>query len=208
MSSGSHQNFNVIDHVVTFYNSHDGITLAGTLSIPELLKKPPVVILITGVGPHDQDYAHMNGHKLFLTITNYFTKRGIAVLCYDKREIGKSEGNFESVFTFDFAQDVVAAVQFLKRRSDIDTHNIGLVGHSEGGLISFMVASQSPDVVFYDEQLKDLESRLNKVIESATAEEQLELGYQFYQWYRKFVGGNLLHLHEEKTLILTELQRL
>ena len=68
---------------------------------------------------------------------------------YDKRGVGKSSGDFNTAFTFDFARDVVAAVQFLKEeRTDIDGNNIGLVGHSEGGLISFIVASQSTDVAF------------------------------------------------------------
>ena len=64
------------------------------------------------------------------------------------------------------------------------------------------------DHVQYDQQLKDLENRLNKVIKSTNPEEQIENGYQFYLWYRKFVGDNLLHLHEEETVILPELQRL
>ena len=144
--------FNVIDHDVTFYNSKDGITLSGTLSIPESTnsqKKPAVVILIAGSGPFDRDCTQMNGQKLFVTIADYFTQHGIAVLRYDKRGIGKSGGDFNTAFTFDFAQDVAAGIQFLKQnRSDIDTHNIGLVGHSEGGLISFIVASQSHDLAF------------------------------------------------------------
>lgn len=150
--TASNKFFNVIDHDVMFYNSKDDITLSGTLSIPEFAesyKKPPVVILVAGMGPHDRDCDQMNGQKLFVTIADYFTQRGIAVLRYDKRGVGKSGGNFNTAFTFDFARDVEAAIQFLKHdRSDIDIHNIGLVGHSEGGLISFIVASQSRDLAF------------------------------------------------------------
>ncbi len=138
----------VTDYEVTFLNSRDGITLSGTLSIPESPKKPAVVVLVAGVGPHDRDCIQMNGQKMFLTIAQYFTNSGIAVLRYDKRGIGKSGGIFDTASTFDFAQDVLAAVQFLKQRSDIDAQNIGLVGHSEGGLISFIVASQSPHIAF------------------------------------------------------------
>ena len=133
---------------MTFLNSKDGITLSGTLSIPESPKKPAVVVLVAGVGPYDRDCIQMNGQKMFLTIAQYFTKSGIAVLRYDKRGMGKSGGIFDTASTFDFAHDVLAAVQFLKQRSDIDAQNIGLVGHSEGGLISFIVASQSPHVAF------------------------------------------------------------
>lgn len=148
-STNSNQGCNVTDHDVTFYNSQEGIALSGTLSIPESHKNPAVVILVAGTGPFDRDCTQMNGHKLFLTIAHYFTKRGIAVFRYDKRGVGKSGGVFQTAFTFDFAQDVMAAVHFLKQsRSDIDTQNIGLVGHSEGGFISFIVASKSHDVAF------------------------------------------------------------
>jgi len=64
------------------------------------------------------------------------------------------------------------------------------------------------DHVAYEKQIQDLEERLKKVIESTKSEEQVELGYQFYLWFRKFAGDNLLHLHEEETVILPELQRL
>lgn len=138
----------VVDHDVTFLNAKDDVSLSGTLSIPELQKKPSVVILIAGVGPYDRDCIQSGDHKLFLIMAQYFTRHGIAVLRYDKRGIGKSSGDFNTASTFDFAQDVLAAVQFLKQRTDIDTQRIGLVGHSEGGLISFIVASQSPDVAF------------------------------------------------------------
>jgi len=143
-----YKNFNMPDHAVTFLNSQDDIILSGTLSIPRSPKKPAVVILVAGVGPYDRDCTQMNGHKMFLTLANYFTKQGIAVLRYDKRGTGKSAGSFENASLFDFTQDVFAAVEFLKQRSDINTNAIGLVGHSEGGLISFIVASQSKNISF------------------------------------------------------------
>ena len=146
--NNSHQTFNVINHEITFSNSKDGITLSGTLSVPDTQNKPMVVILVSGMGPNDRDYTMM-GHKLFLDAADYFTKRGIAVLRYDKRGVSKSSGVYDMTCTSaDLAGDVIAAVEFLKNRTDIDTQNIGLAGHSEGGLISFMVASQSPDVAF------------------------------------------------------------
>lgn len=75
-SMSSNQSVNVVDHDATFYNSKDGITLSGTLSIPESQKKPAVVILVAGTGPFDRDCTQVNGHKLFLTIAHYFTKLG------------------------------------------------------------------------------------------------------------------------------------
>lgn len=64
------------------------------------------------------------------------------------------------------------------------------------------------DHLRYEQQLLDLVIRLNKVMMSSKPEEKIELGYQFYLWFRKFAGDNLLHLHEEETVILPELQRL
>ncbi len=140
--------FNVINHEITFFNSKDEITFSGTLSVPGTHKKPTVVILVAGMGPADRDCSVM-GRKLFVPIADYFTKHGIAVLRYDKRGVGKSGGSFDmTVTSADLAGDVMAAVGFLKNRDDIDTQNIGLAGMSEGGLISFMVASQSLDVAF------------------------------------------------------------
>ena len=147
-NSMSDQAFNVIDHDVEFLNYKDGIILSGTLSIPETPRKPAVVILIAGVGPYDRDCTQMGDHKLFLVMAQNFTQHGIAVLRYDKRGVGKSGGTYDTASTLDFAQDVLAAVQFLKQKSDVDIQHIGLVGHSEGGLISFIVASKSPDVAF------------------------------------------------------------
>lgn len=143
--------FQVTDHEVTFQNDKDGITLSGTLSVPEFTgnKLAPVVILVPGMGAMDRDCT-FGAHKLFLTISQYLTAHGIAVLRYDKRGVGKSGGIFNMTITSaDLAQDVLAAVQFLKSNDlDIDVSKVGLIGHSEGGLISFMVASQCSDVTF------------------------------------------------------------
>jgi len=146
--NNSNQTLNVMHHEVTFCNSKDHITLSGTLSVPESHKKPTVVILVAGMGPADRDCSVM-GRKLFIPIAEYFTKQGIAVLRYDKRGVGKSSGTFDmTVTSADLVNDVLAAVEFLTHRHDIHTYNIGLAGMSEGGLLSFMAASQSLDVAF------------------------------------------------------------
>lgn len=144
----SNQTFQITNHEVTFQNTKDNITLSGTLSVPQTSQLPPVVLLVSGMGPNDRDYTIM-GHTLFLDLANYLNQHGIAVLRYDKRGVGKSGGVFNMQLTSaDLAQDVVAAVEFLSQRSDINNKQIGLIGHSEGGLISFMVTSQSADVSF------------------------------------------------------------
>jgi pimeloyl-ACP methyl ester carboxylesterase len=105
------------------------------------------VLLITGSGPQDRDEALM-GHRPFLVIADYLTRRGIAVLRVDDRGVGKSTGKFQGATTVDFAGDARASVDFLKTRKDIDPQQIGLIGHSEGGIIAPMLASESSDIAF------------------------------------------------------------
>ncbi len=133
---------------VCFENNAVQVTLAGTLTLPQNKGPFPAVVLISGMGPNDRDYG-MLGHKLFLVVADYLTQRGIAVLRYDKRGVGKSTGNYSASLTSqDFADDVKAAIDYLKTRADIDPQKIGLLGHSEGGMIAQMVAAQSKDVAF------------------------------------------------------------
>ncbi len=132
---------------VAFQNKKANITLAGTLSLPKKESGSPVVVLITGSGPQNRD-EELKGHKPFLVISDYLTKNGIAVLRYDDRGIGQSTGNFKTATTADFASDVESAVAFLKTRKEIDKNKIGLIGHSEGGIIAPMVASKSNDISF------------------------------------------------------------
>jgi len=132
---------------VTFKNLKDNITLAGTLTLPSKDGKFPVVVLITGSGPQNRDEELM-GHKPFLILSDYLTRNGIGVLRYDDRGTNASTGNFGIATTFDFATDVESAVSFLKTRKEIDQKNIGLIGHSEGGIIAPIVAVQDKDIRF------------------------------------------------------------
>ena len=132
---------------VVYDNPQSGNKLAGTLTLPRSPAPHPVVLLITGSGPQDRDEAIM-GHRPFLVIADYLTRRGIAVLRVDDRGTGKSTGKFQEATTVDFAGDARASVEFLKTRKDIDPKQIGLIGHSEGGIIAPMLASQSSDIAF------------------------------------------------------------
>ena len=132
---------------VTFQNPKANISLAGTLTLPEKEGVFPVVVLITGSGPQNRD-EELVGHKPFLVISDYLTKNGIAVLRYDDRGVAESKGDFKTATTADFATDVESAITYLKTRKEINKKQIGLVGHSEGGLIAPMVASKSKDVSF------------------------------------------------------------
>lgn len=131
------------EDVVRFINEKEGFELEGTLTVPETGDTHPAVVLISGSGPQDRDEALM-GHKPFLVLSDYLTRNGIAVLRFDDRGVGNSGGDFGSATTLDFVTDVEAAVEYLKGRQDIDANSIGLIGHSEGGLIAPIVTSQ-PD---------------------------------------------------------------
>lgn len=132
---------------VTFGNKKASITLAGTLTMPQTGSNFPVAVLITGSGKQNRN-EELLGHKPFLVIADYLTRNGIAVLRYDDRGAGQSTGDFASATSADFAQDAASAVEYLKTRKEIDKNKIGLIGHSEGGMIAPMVASTSKDVGF------------------------------------------------------------
>lgn len=132
---------------VKFRNDEDNLTLAGTITLPNEGYNFPAVILISGSGPQNRDEELM-GHKPFLVLADHLTKNGFAVLRFDDRGVGESTGDFKSATTKDFVKDVLAAVSYLKSQGDIDTDKIGLIGHSEGGLIAPLAADQSRDVNF------------------------------------------------------------
>lgn len=132
---------------VSFLNQEDGIKLSGTLSLPENVQHFPVVILISGSGPQDRNEEIVN-HKPFLVLSDYLTRNGIGVLRYDDRGVGKSEGDYSKATSEDLSRDVEAAIKYLQSRKDIDANKIGLIGHSEGGIIAPMVAQNSKDVKF------------------------------------------------------------
>jgi pimeloyl-ACP methyl ester carboxylesterase len=132
---------------VAFANPKAQLSLGGTLTLPPGQGPFPAAILIAGSGPHDRD-ENVAGHRPFLVLADHLTRKGIALLRYDKRGIGKSTGNYEQATTEDFASDATAAFDYLKSRKEINARKIGLIGHSEGGLIAPMIASRSSDVAW------------------------------------------------------------
>jgi uncharacterized protein len=118
---------------------HDGLSFSGTLTIPDSSENCSAVILIPGVGTHDRDNTFF-GHKPFFVIADYLTRQGIAVLRYDEIQVRKN------ATTSDFAIDVKSAVSFLQSKEYIC--DIGLIGHSEGGLIASIVAAEDPALAF------------------------------------------------------------
>ena len=136
-----------LDEEVTYRNAKDGVTLAGTLTMPRTGAPLPAVILITGSGAQDRDET-VFGHRPFLILADYLTRRGIAVLRVDDRGVGGSKGDTAQATGEDFARDVLAGVEYLKTRKEIDRKRIGLIGHSEGGVIAPLAATRSGDVAF------------------------------------------------------------
>jgi uncharacterized protein len=132
---------------VRFFNPDDGIHLAGTLTLPPGEGPFPAVALITGSGPQDRDETIL-GHRPFWILADFLTRAGIVVLRYDDRGVGESEGDFAAATSLDFAVDAGAAVAFLKAQPGIDPERVGLIGHSEGGLIAPLVAVLRGDLAF------------------------------------------------------------
>jgi pimeloyl-ACP methyl ester carboxylesterase len=132
---------------ISFPNAGAKISLAGTLTLPPGQGPFPASILLSDSGPHDRDES-LAGHRPFLILADHLTRKGIAVLRFDKRGIGKSAGDYASATMEDFAADAQAALAYLRARKEIDAKKIGLIGHAEGGLIAPLVAAHSSDVAW------------------------------------------------------------
>jgi pimeloyl-ACP methyl ester carboxylesterase len=132
---------------VSYENKQDHIKLAATLTVPRGAGPFPAVVLMTGSGPQDRNEAIL-GHQPFLVLADYLTRRGIAVLRADDRGVGGTTAGTPNDTTQNYAEDALAGVEFLKTRKEIDARQIGLIGHSEGGMAAPMAAAKSADVAF------------------------------------------------------------
>lgn len=139
--------FPYTEREVAYTNEADGTTLAGTLTIPAGEGPHPAAIMITGSGAQDRDETLL-GHKPFLVIADHLSRHGVAVLRVDDRGIGGSTGVTHTSTSEDFAADVLAGVEFLAGEEEVDDARIGLIGHSEGGMIAAMVAARSSRPAF------------------------------------------------------------
>lgn len=131
----------------TFYNQKDDINFVGTITKPAGDGPFPTVILISGSGPQDRD-GTIFGHKTLWVLADYLTRNGYAVLRYDERGVGMTNGNFQSASSSDFVEDINFAIKHLVFEKYIDSDRIGLIGHSEGGLVAAMTAAQNDEVDF------------------------------------------------------------
>ena len=139
--------FNYRAEEVTFTNNKEGNTLAGTLTIPEGDGPFPALVLVSGSGQQNRDEELMN-HRPFWVIADYLSRRGVAVLRYDDRGMGGSTGEVLNATSLDFSYDAEAAFAYLLNRKEINASQVGILGHSEGGIINFMVAERRPEVAF------------------------------------------------------------
>ena len=125
---------------VSFPGGERGVTLAGTLTLPES-EDFPVVVLVTGSGAQDRDET-IKGHKPFWVLADYLSRNGVGVLRYDDRGFAQSTGDISTAITPDFADDALAAISYLQSRTDIVASRIGVVGHSEGGSVVSILAGR------------------------------------------------------------------
>jgi uncharacterized protein len=132
---------------VHYRNEAAGIVLAGTLTLPRQGGPFPAVLLIPGSGPADRN-EEIAFHRPFEVIADYLARRGIAVLRVDKRGVAESQGDYTKSSISDFMSDALAGVKFLAGLPRIDAKRIGLVGHSEGGAVAPVAATESTDVSF------------------------------------------------------------
>ncbi len=136
-----------LEEDVAYENASADVRIAGTLTLPRGTGPFPAVLLIVGSGPLDRDET-VHFHKPFLVLADHLTRQGIAVLRADKRGVGETTGEFAEATILDLAEDVRAGVEYLKSRKEIDPKRIGLLGHSEGGVVGPILASRSSDVAF------------------------------------------------------------
>ena len=131
---------------VSFTN--DGIFFSGTMTIPNVGRNFPAVVLVAGSGPHDRD-ENVFGHKPFLLLADALSRNGFVVLRYDERGVGATNGGNPYAPTEPLATDAMAALRYLKTRPEVNAAQVGIMGHSEGGMIAIMNAAKYPDEVAY-----------------------------------------------------------
>lgn len=131
---------------IQFKNHIDSIKLEGSLTLPKGIENPNLVILITGSGAQNRD-SEILGLKPFKELSDHLSSNGVAVFRFDERGVGNSEGNFAKATSFHLSTDVEAAFNYFSE-GDYQFNAIGLLGHSEGGMIAPMIAARNPNVEF------------------------------------------------------------
>ena len=202
--------FTYIQEDIKFENLQDSFSLAGTLTLPTNKKDLSAIVLVSGSGPQNRD-EEMMGHRPFWVIADYLTNLGYAVLRYDDRGTFDSEGDFSTATTLDFARDASAAVNYLKKRPEVDSTKIVIIGHSEGGLIANILGAQIPNLsaiislagtsIRGDSILKIQRRLISESIEEQDAQIELAHAYNDAIWQAAIASANILEFEKELTLI-------
>jgi len=192
--------FNYIVKEVVVKNQQAGITLAGTLTLPKDQPVKAAAVMITGSGPQDRDETVFE-HKPFWVIADHLTQQGYAILRMDDRGVGESTGDFKTATSEDFVTDISAGVDFLQQQADIPADKVGLIGHSEGGMVGPMLAAERDDLAFVimlagpGIPITELLAEQNYLIalasggDEATLQAQREIDLAFHQVLAKHAGS-------------------
>ncbi len=203
--------FPYVEEEVGFKNIEQGFNLGGTLTTPEGEGPFPAVILVTGSGSQNRD-EEIFGHKPFKVIADHLTRHGIVVLRYDDRGVESSGGSIVGSTSEDYAGDARSAIDFLLERKEVDRSNVGVIGHSEGGMISFMLAAEHEDIAFIISlagpgvdgktillEQSDYISRLNGVEDSILEDNRIVMS----KVYEVMIANESHEAWEEKVLEFT-----
>ncbi len=202
------KDFPYIVEEVEIFNPETNVKLSGTLTAPYDYKCDKIAILVSGSGLQNRD-EEILGHKPFLVLSDYLTRNGIAVIRYDDRGFGKSTGDVDNATTYDLSLDAESVVKFIRNDSRLKDKKIGIIGHSEGGIIAPMVAARNSDVDFVVMlagpaiEMSDLLARQNyDVMKSSGQSEEIAKQYSklALEAY-KVVKNKKLSIDERKTKV-------
>lgn len=202
------KDFPYIVEEVEIFNPETNVKLSGTLTAPYDYKCDKIAILVSGSGLQNRD-EEILGHKPFLVLSDYLTRNGIAVIRYDDRGFGKSIGDVDNATTYDLSLDAESVVKFIRNDKRLKDMKIGIIGHSEGGIIAPMVAARNSDVDFVVMlagpaiEMSDLLARQNyDVMKSSGQSEEIAKQYSKYALEAyKVVKNKKLSIDERKTKV-------
>jgi pimeloyl-ACP methyl ester carboxylesterase len=184
--------FPYITEDLLYQNADKSISYGATITIPQGKGPFPAVLLLTGSGQQNRD-EEILGHKPFAVIADHLTRNGFIVLRVDDRGMGKTKGDVMSATTLDFAKDAAASLEYLKGRKEVDQSRIGLIGHSEGGMIAQILGAERNDLSFIimlagpgENNSKLMEDQNRAILTKAGLSEEYINSY--LSLYRKFLS--------------------
>ncbi|MDQ6756263.1 MAG: alpha/beta fold hydrolase [Bacteroidota bacterium] len=204
--------FSYISEDIEYDNPDKTLHYGATITIPKGKGPFPAMVLITGSGSQNRDEEIME-HKPFAVIADHLTKNGFIVLRVDDRGMGKSSGGTAMATSADFAKDVNTSLDYLKKRKEVDIKHIGMMGHSEGGMIAPMVATQRKDIDFII-MLAGPGEKISKVMEDQNAAIMLSSGMPknmveaYIKLYHKMIPAivNAQNIDDAKKRLIAELE--